>query len=173
MNLTKRLNSINERTSQEQVDELFELLYKSYSGLVGFVSSLYLKDENSIKDIINESFFRLYLNRNKVRNIKAFLTTTAKNLCIDELKNQNKVTPVGDFIEVFETPRETFNEKTIRMLDFLERNFDKKELILFDLHLIKGYTFKEIALKQNVKESAIRVRWHRMILKLRGQVYEK
>ena len=173
MNLTKRLNSMNERTSQEQVDELFELLYKSYSGLVGFVSSLYLKDENSIKDIINESFFRLYLNRNKVRNIKAFLTTTAKNLCIDELKNQNKVTPVGDFIEVFETPRETFNEKTIRMLDFLERNFDKKELILFDLHLIKGYTFKEIALKQNVKESAIRVRWHRMILKLRGQVYEK
>ena len=173
MNLTKRLNSINERTSQEQVDEIFDLLYKSYSGLVGFVSSLYLNDENSIKDIINESFFRLYLNRNKVRNIKAFLTTTAKNLCIDELKNQNKVIPVGDFIEAFETPRETFNQKTIKMLNYLERNFDKKELILFELHLIKGYTFKEIALKQDVKESAIRVRWHRMILKLRGHVYEK
>lgn len=172
MNLTNRLNSINERTSQEQVDEIFELLYKSYSGLVGFVSSLYLRDENSIKDIINESFFRLYLNKNKVTNIKGFLTTTAKNLCIDELKHQNRIIPCGDFIEAIECPRECFNEKTAKMLDYLNNNFDKEELLLFDMHLIKGYTLKEIARKTMNKESTIRVRWHRIIIKLRGKSYE-
>ena len=173
MKITRRLNSINANTSQEAIDELFECLYGKYSGLVGFVASIYVKDEDTIKDVINECFFRLFLNKNKVKNIKAFLTTTAKNLCIDELKRQSKFVPVGDFIEAFEMPRESYNEKTIKMLDYLEKNFDKKELVLLDLHLIKGFTFKEIAIMENIKQSAVRVRWHRMILKLRSYVYEK
>ncbi len=99
--LAEKLNSIDKKTPQSKIDALFEALYSTYSGLLGFILSSYDLSNLAIKDIINDSFFKLYQNRGNIRDVKYFLISVAKNTAINELHRRQRFVSLEDYSEYF------------------------------------------------------------------------
>lgn len=166
-NYEKRLNSINSNTPQKMIDNLFEELYAEYSGLLGFILTSYKLSIDEIKDIINDSFFKLYLNHNNVKNIKYFLITCAKNQVKNELNRKAKLLNLDDYIDYFSTSDLVENIDRKLAVENIKKSLSKEDCEIFDLYVIQGLTSKEVSETLRVKESTIRVRWHRIQRKLR------
>ncbi len=61
-----------------------------YSSLFNFVNS-YVKDTENSKDIVQESFVKLWLKRKELLehiSLQQYLFTIARNLCIDYFRKQ-------------------------------------------------------------------------------------
>lgn len=70
----------------------YELFYKAEFNNVLFFISRYIKDNQSAKDIVQESFIALWNNREKIdnsKNIRTFIFTIAKNKAINFLKSSH------------------------------------------------------------------------------------
>lgn len=163
----KRLNAINSNTPQRKIDKLFEELYAEFSGLLGFILTSYKLSDDEIKDIINNSFFKLYLNRNSVKNIKYFLITCAKNQAVNELNRKAKLLDLDDYIDYFSTLEEIENLDRKITVENIKKSLSEDDHKIFELYVIQGLTSKEVSEILHIKESTIRVRWNRIQKKLR------
>ncbi|HPZ60979.1 MAG: RNA polymerase sigma factor [Bacteroidales bacterium] len=140
-----------------------------------------LKDDNMAKDIVQESFLRLWENRDKVKNskIKPYLFTIAYHLIVDETRYKKR------FESLYFTNNDEENEYEIKnnIKDFFHDNCSYHEKIdNFDLKLhinnaintlpdmqkkiLKlrdedGYSYKEIADYLNISETKVKVYLHR------------
>lgn len=101
--LTKKLNPIQKTTPQSKIDALFEVLYSTYSGLLGYILSSFDLPSSNIKDIINDSFFKLYQNRGNVRDVQYFLISVAKNTAINEPHRHQRFVSLEDYSDFFTT----------------------------------------------------------------------
>jgi DNA-directed RNA polymerase specialized sigma24 family protein len=73
--------------SKSDLREIFEMHYATVFGLVYGLTD----DKKVSQDIVSETFILLWKMRDCVegdKNIKAFLTTTARTMAITELKNK-------------------------------------------------------------------------------------
>ena len=83
--MTKIRNQTIEKlrsTSKEEVDSVFNLIFNKYKNLVYYVSFDILKNSEDAKDIVNDTFLKMYDNRSKLiseTKLKYFLLVSAKN----------------------------------------------------------------------------------------------
>ncbi|MGQ8335246.1 RNA polymerase sigma-70 factor [Sunxiuqinia sp. A32] len=81
-------------------DELaFEMIFKSnYSALLGFCSQ-FINEIDSSKNIVQEAFINLWINRHKIENsngIKAFLYTYIKSASLNYIRHNQVVSRYKD-----------------------------------------------------------------------------
>ena len=80
-------------TSTEEINKAFNLVFEKYRYLVYYVSFDILKSEDEAKDIVNETFLKMYERRRDFMSeskLNYFLLVTAKNLSINrynQIKN--------------------------------------------------------------------------------------
>ena len=75
-------------TSVEEMNKAFNLIFEKYRYLVYYVSFDILKSEDEAKDIVNETFLKMYERRRDFMSeskLKYFLLVTAKNCVLDKL----------------------------------------------------------------------------------------
>ena len=75
---------------REVMERAFNIIYKEYSYLVFYVSLKIVKDNDIAKDITNETFYKLYSNKENIdstKNLKYYLTTISKNLSLNYISS--------------------------------------------------------------------------------------
>ena len=157
---------INNRcsTNKEVVEESFNVIYNEFSYLIYYLSLKIVKDESMASEITNETFMMFFINKDRIdinKNLKYYLTSTAKNLSINYLNKINKLEPLNDNISTIDMKVDHFN-------DFL----DEQEIDLIVLHLLYDFTFKEIAKEKNVSINVITSKYNRAIKKVRKHYKE-
>ena len=86
----KKLKLILSTGKVELINALFEELYTKYKGLVCFIISKYIKSVDDVVDIAQDVFLDFFNNAKNVnKNIKFYLTSSAKNKALDYLKKYN------------------------------------------------------------------------------------
>lgn len=165
----EQLKEYSKRGDTDRLDSLFSRLYQDYSGLVGFVVSQYISSSDMVRSIINESFLKLFENRNEVTNIKYYLVSVAKHQAINEAKWQHRKVPWDDSLDKGYEPSEYSSIEYQLTLKRLREIISEEDLGIVLSHLIDDKTFKEIANDLGSKEGSIRTRYNRALKKVRKE----
>ena len=117
-----------------------------------------LKDEEKAKDIVQDTYEKLWINIVKVdyKKVKSYIFTTAYHTMIDKIRRDKKQ---GDFNEVnpihysHTNQYSDLNEILHEAVNKLPEN-QKSVIMLRDY---EGYSYKEIAEITNLNESQVKV----------------
>ena len=106
----------------------------------------HLCDRDNAKDIVQDSFLRLWLKLDTVdeNKCRGYLFTTAHNLIVDRSRRRKYVTPYADGHEnilVTHQPKHGLKDELDRLLDTLPPV--QRSLVL--LRDLEGYAYQEIA----------------------------
>jgi len=150
--------------SNDSVDEkMFKrIYYENYNDLCVFLLN-YTNDRDLIKDIVQETFLKIWNSRHKISistSLKNYLRKSVYNNFIDNYRIQKKRNFLleayyKDIVdEHFETDTDIINE----MIDTLNMCIDKlpkkcKEVLI--LSKIKGFKFKELSKKLKISKKTI------------------
>ena len=154
----------------------FNTCVDDYSdGLYRFILKI-SKNKEDAKDIVQTSFEKLWVNRNKVELLKAksYLFTVAYHLMIDQLRKDTKMVITDSFDENVNTVSQKSSELKQILLEAINQlNPTQKSLIL--LKDYEGYSYQEIGEIMQLSESQVKVYLHRarQILKNKLTHFEK
>ena len=160
-------------------NDKISILYKKFAHSVWYVAMSYMKDDQLAEDIVQETFLRLTTCPEKVRRIntsqtKRFLFTIAKHCCIDVLRRQSKYVELAyeEYMD-FEAPSK--QELPLEHLVMQETMEDIRRALArmperyqtpLELHLVYGFTNKEIASLLNISPNLVGVQ----LLRARGMI---
>ena len=128
-----------------------------------------LKDSEKAKDIVQESFERLWVNKGKVENskVKSYLFTIAYRLIIDETRNKKRQLEANVNYETETTNTyNDLNEILHRAIEQLPE--DQKSVVL--LRDYEGYSYAEIGEITGLNESQVKVYIYRARLFLKQYI---
>lgn len=149
---------------REVRDDSFNLIFEKYRYLVYYVSYDVLKNEEESKDIVNETFLKMYENRRSFLNetkLKYFLMVTAKNLAINRYNKLKNYLSYSDDIN-----GENDSELSLYLEKFKDI-LDEEEYKYLVLHIIYEFSFREIAKANKLTTSQVSSKYQRGIKKLR------
>ncbi len=151
-------------------DRVFERLVAQYQTSLLRLCFLYLRDQESARDAVQETFFKAYRNWDSFRSDsseKTWLTKIAVNCCRDERKSawfrhmDRRVTP--DQLPPAAVPFSGEEERLI--LDVMELPPKLREVTL--LYYYQGMNVNEIAQALGIRHSSVSERLRRAREKLR------
>jgi RNA polymerase sigma-70 factor (ECF subfamily) len=157
---------------QSKAEQNFTDAYNSYGDAIFRFCFFRIYDRERAKEIMQEVFMRTwdYQTRgNRIKNIRAFLYTTARNIIIDESRKQKDISlellQNSGFEPVDKLDLAHLSEQ-MDMLETIHRLDEKyKEAII--LRYVDGFSIKEIARIIGESENVISVRIHRGLKQLR------
>ena len=153
---------------RKKIDSAFEMVYSAYAKLVAFVVGEYITDRETIKEVVNDVFVSLFNHAESVNgNLKYYLTVSAKNAAINRSKRErsfNLPLEYADSSCEFE-PRSQIIGELKKAL-----SIDEVEIIL--LHVVEGYTFKEIAKKLCKNQNTVITTYNRAIKKFKKEAVD-
>lgn len=153
-------------TSVEEMNRAFNLIFEKYRYLVYYVSFDILKNEEEAKDIVNETFLKMFENRSDFEsesNLKYYLLVTAKNLSINRYKQKK------DYLDYSEDLEGKEDERSVSIyLEQFKDVLDEEEYAYLVLHLIYEFKFQEIAKVNGLTTSQVSSKYRRGIKKLRA-----
>lgn len=138
----------------------FETLFSEMHASLCLMANRLLHDEDLAKDLVADIFLRLWENRHglgEVRNIQAYLYTSTRNRCLDQLKKVKHI--VDQELTALQQPGEHFlqviyDAETIRLLDKAIMTLPPECRKVVELGL-EGLSTNEIAEKLSVSASAV------------------
>ena len=160
----KELNDIIERCKRnEPVAQ--ERLYKHFFALMYHIAGIYSPDRQTIINLINEGFLKIFLNLETFDESKGNFESWAKqivrNTCIDYVriqKNHHKIISIEEHTETNETGAETPSTYTEEEVLYLINGLPSVTKRVFSMYAINGYSHKEISKMMDMAESTSR--WH-------------
>lgn len=146
-----------ERLAQSQ-------FYKKWYNMVFSICLRYAKDRDQAKNMVNESFFKVFKNLGKISSsqaLAAWMKRITINTCIDHIRSNQKL----KFLDGHEMPDQGIESDVISRLgaeDILRalQQVHPPSKIVFSLYVIEGYKHNEIAERLKIKASTSR--WHLM-----------
>lgn len=144
----------NDRVSQGQ-------LYEKYFDTMSWLCARYLRDPETVTDMVHEGFLKIYQNLGKFKekgSLEGWMKRIMINCCLDHLRKQKKR---PNSISLSDAPECEVDEKVVASMqaDFIMGLVQELPPILysvFRLNVIEGYPHKEIALRLQIKESTSR-----------------
>ena len=152
-------------TSNEERNQSFDIIFKKYRYLVYYVSFDILKNEEEAKDIVSETFLKMYEKRREFMTetkLKYYLLVTAKNLSI------NRYNQLKDRLDYSDDLKG--NEEGLNVNVYLEQfkdTLDEEEYHYLVLHIIYGFSFREIAKANKLSTSQVSSKYRRGVEKLK------
>ena len=152
---------------RETVEQTFNLIYDEYSYLVFYVALTILHRNEDAKDVMNETFLKMYEKRDTLKNgksLKYYLVTIAKNLALNEQKRIARYVPYNAALDRGDEEKEDdFATYIQKFSDFL----DQDEVTLIVYRFLYEYTFKEIARLQKKTINSVSSKYKRTMDKIR------
>ena len=150
--------------TQEMRDASFNAIFNKYRYLVYHVSFEVLKNEEESKDIVNETFIKMYENRRSFMNetkLKYFLLVTARNLSI------NRYNQMKNYLSYSDDMKGESDSEVSLLLDKFKDVLDEEEYHYLVPHIIYEFSFREIAKANKLTTSQVSSKYQRGIKKLR------
>lgn len=161
--MTDNISKTFIQASEEHIDALFRYCL------------FHVSDREMAKDIVQDTFMRTWnyiADGKEVRNMKAFLYETMRNLIIDYYRSKKTLSldalaedehfdpPVREEVSIEEHAESGIAFK------YLER-IPKEYRKVVVMRYVKGLSFKEIARLTREAENTVAVRFHRALKKLK------
>lgn len=148
-------------TQQELIDKCrngdrsaFRELVKAFHRLVFSIALKMLADEDAAKDIVQETFIRVWQNLNSYDDSRKFSTwicTIASRLCLDELDKHKRTSPLPDDERFFDSyvsdsnlSHQLENKDWISIVRILADGLSPKQKLVFTLSQLEGLDSDEI-----------------------------
>ena len=146
------------------------LLYKKYAPEAKAVCLMYIKDKDLAKDIIQDSFIKVFENLHSYRYdgpLMAWIRRIVVNTTLNYIRKSNKEGKV--MIKEDLTQLEILEDHEDDMMDELIQDLTGEDIhqgiinlpenfrLVFSLYYLEDYSHKEIADKLNINESLSRV----------------
>ena len=151
--------------SKEEMNRSFNVIFEKYRYLVYTVAYDILKNVEESKDIVNETFLKMYEKRANFTNegdLKYYLLVIARNLSINRSKQLQYHLSYSDDMAG------KSDDKDISLyLEKFKRVLDREEYKYLVLHIVYGFTFLEIAKANHLTISQVSSKYQRGIKKLR------
>lgn len=151
--------------SKEEMNRSFNIIFEKYRYLVYTVAYDILKNVEESKDIVNETFLKMYEKRANFTNegdLKYYLLVIARNLSINRSKQLQYHLSYSDDMAG------KSDDKDISLyLEKFKRVLDREEYKYLVLHIVYGFTFLEIAKANHLTISQVSSKYQRGIKKLR------
>lgn len=128
-------------------DDAFKVIYKRYSGMIHAYCYKILNNKAIVDDIFQETFINFYQNIKKDMkqcNIRNYLFTIARNLCLNQIRN-SKVTLQIDEYHLFVNKDEIEEHEQIDELNKAINTLDLEYREPLILRLYDGLNYQEIA----------------------------
>ena len=153
-----------------------EKLYRTYYMDVFSYAMTIMKNSEQAEEITQDVFFRAMNSKKQFEGRSSELTwlcAIAKNVCMDELRRQNRSVPLEDDIESEESFSEKLEDKDAllqihRILHAMEEPYKE----VFQLRVFGELSFADIARIFGKTESWARVTYHRARLRLQERMRE-
>ncbi|MCQ2251043.1 MAG: RNA polymerase sigma factor [Bacteroidales bacterium] len=122
--------------------QAFRLLVKNFHRLVFTIALKMLASEDLAKDIVQETFIRVWQNLDSYDDSRKFSTwicTIASRLCIDELDKQKRTAPMPDderFLAELvdaDTQHQLENKEWARLVNVMAQDLSPKQQLVFTL----------------------------------------
>ena len=160
-------------------------IYDAYLKLIYAICLKVLKHREAAEDVTSEFFIRLYRSAstfNGQGHHKTWMATIAKNMCIDYIRKNNRVTESIDAAmtpEEGEAAREPEDAKTVGggsveeqtvnriTIEWAREQLTEKEREIMDLKCGGGFTFREIAETLGMPQGTVSWHYNNAVAKLR------
>jgi RNA polymerase sigma factor (sigma-70 family) len=159
---------------------IFSEIFLTYYDDLFRYAKRWVRDDESIKDFIQDLFFNLWNKREKLggtNNIKAYLYSTCRNRLIN-FKEQSNKNPLQLLNETdwfnysaidFQEDEPINTEKIAQLTDCLNQLPPMQREAIY-LKYFEGFDIDDIALAMNQKNQSVRNNLHRALTKLREQM---
>lgn len=125
------------------INSAFERIYNDYVKLTAFVICRYVRDNETVKELTNETFLRFYEHADKINgSIKGYLAATAKNLALDYLDGVKAYEPLSGNDGAYEDCHSLYYDDII---SGLKKKLNENELEIVLMRLVEDLTFRDIA----------------------------
>lgn len=159
----------------------FSFLYNTYKNKMRYIALSYSKDDEFVKDVLQESFTNIIKNIDKIRTDNpsetySYIATITRNAAIDTVKKNNKFIIINDYenIEEFFIDKTNYENKAINILlhyDIMTIFEEMDEMYSIPLSLWRdGYTYAEISAFLNISISTVRGRIERGLKYIRKKL---
>jgi len=149
---------------------LFTLCYDRYhKGIYLFVLK-YLRSETLAEDIVQEVFFRLWMNRRRLReegNLAALLYAMAKNLTINAIR-KHKIVETGNvcYYDLHGSRQDPSvsdgdSDETVRRLRLAVGELPARQRTIFNLKIYECRSNQEIAEMLHLSVNTVKVHYSR------------
>ena len=132
----------------------FRKIVEHYQSMVYSLAFKILNNEQDAKDMVQETFVKVWLNLKKYNPNKKFtnwIYTIATNLCLDKLRsfkyfppNENFEDRIFDLISSDNAEQKMIDEEFGEIVSLLTNKLTPKQKIVFTLHCLEGLEVKEI-----------------------------
>lgn len=142
----------------------FDILFENYSSKLYRFSFSLLKNQEDSKEIVQETFFRVWDKRREIdssKSFKSFLFTISYHLIIDQLRLKLKDQEYRSFLkEYFKTEElpvdpEADYEKLNRQITAIIQELPAKRKQIFTLSREQGLSHKKIAGQLNISVKTV------------------
>ena len=173
MSLEKRLSKAKHTGNREKINRVFEEMFNEYSKLVAFIIFKYVSRKEDVEDLVNGVFLKVFREslRTEIDNIKGYLIKTAKNASVDFLRQKEVEIEYNDEV-LLDLPDDRFEKGNdyYELVESMKRVLSERLINLILLHVVYGYSFKEIGIRYAVPESSVKTDYYRAIRKLRKEM---
>ena len=140
-----------------------EFLFNTYSKVLLGICCRYVRDRDDAEDVLQDSFIKIFLNIGKFKNEGSFegwMKRITVNSALHFIKEKQKIKfESADNLSIIEEDEnEQEIEKDIKAEYILEclNELPTGYRTIFNLHLVEGFSHKEVAEKLGIKESTSR-----------------
>ena len=128
-----------------------------------------LKHEEDARDVVQASFEKMWINREKVDNArsKSYLFTVAYHQMIDLIRKNKRVKLEDDFSSSLQTTREPQSEIKKLLNEALYRLSETQRSLVL-LKDYEGYSYEEISEITSLSISQVKVYLHRARIQLKN-----
>ena len=153
---------------RKKKEEYFQKLYEeTYDELLRYVSKLYWYDAAMVEDILQETYLILYRKITEVmrhENPTGWIKMTAKYVTYHVLERNHAV---EEILSQYQADTAVSPEKLLDEYEDLRKFLTEKELKLIRRYYEEGYSLDELAQEYRISKSALKMRIHRVVKKIR------
>jgi RNA polymerase sigma factor (sigma-70 family) len=156
---------------RKTINAAFESIYCAYSKLVAFIIGKYVSNNDTVKELVNEVFLQFFNHADNINcDIKYYLSTSAKNTAINFTKAKEQKVKIVELDYCNQTQGLQHSLDYNDTISALKNILDDFSLNVVLLHIVDGYTFKEIASHYNKNINTIITIYTRAIKSCKKEV---
>ena len=144
-----------------------EILYRKYARKMYGICMSYAGNRDMAQDMLQDAFIKVFSNIKKFKmegSLEGWIRRIVSNTAVDQLRKQTR--EIRFIVDTDEENEEAYEPDVLEklkaqdVLDIVAELPDGARMI-FNLHVLEGYTHREIAKKMNISEGTSKSQFNR------------